>query len=218
MPQAPQKQPYTWIVGIDEVGRGPIAGPVTVCAVAIRAAAYKASRWSGLTDSKQMTKSAREKWYTKAKLLEKEGKIRIVLASQTAAQIDKKGIADCIRLCIAKSLQMLDLDPNQTRILLDGSLKAPIEYANQETVIKGDQKHKIISLASVIAKVSRDAYMAIQARTYPEYGWQSNAGYGTARHYKALKKLGFTRLHRKSFLTKFIDKNIKKCYNEKNKI
>lgn len=200
------KKKPRFVVGIDEVGRGPIAGPVTVCAVAMPYPAYKRARWPGLTDSKKMTKLAREKWYTKAKILEKEGKIRIAVASQTAAQIDKKGIAVCIRACIAKNVQSLNLDPKQTQVLLDGSLKAPIEYTNQQTVIKGDQKHKIISLASVLAKVSRDAYMVKMAAKYPGYGWELNAGYGTKAHYQALKKLYFTRLHRKSFLKAMLDK------------
>jgi ribonuclease HII len=194
-----------WIVGIDEVGRGPLAGPVTVCAVATPYASYKKARWAGLTDSKQLSPKQREVWHAKARALEQEGTITIALVSQTAAQIDRKGISSCIRACIAKSLEILNLDPTKTKVLLDGGLKAPLEYVDQTTVIKGDQKHKIISLASVIAKVTRDAYMAKMDATYPGYGWARNKGYGTASHYKALKKLYITRLHRKSFLKGILD-------------
>lgn len=206
-----------WIVGIDEVGRGPLAGPVTVCAVAMRYEAYKKVRWRGLTDSKQMTKSARELWHAKAIEMEKHGTIRIALTSQTAVQIDRRGISVCIKACIKKNLEILNLDPKLTMVLLDGGLKAPIEYISQETIIKGDQKKKIISLAAVTAKVTRDAYMARMSKKYPAYGWAQNVGYGTNSHRKALKKLGFTRLHRKSFLSRIIDIVNLKCYNEPKK-
>ncbi len=206
-----------WIVGIDEVGRGPLAGPVTVCAVAMHYEAYKKVRWQGLTDSKQMTKSARELWHAKAIEMEKSGMLRIAIASQTAAQIDRSGISACIKACIKKNLEFLNLDPKHTRILLDGALKAPLEYVSQETIIKGDQKKKIISLAAVIAKVTRDAYMTRMDTKYPGYGWAQNMGYGTSSHRKALKNLGFTRLHRESFISRVIDIVNLKCYNEPKK-
>lgn len=189
-----------WIIGIDEVGRGPIAGPVTVCATAMPYGAYKKARWVGLTDSKQMTKLARQKWYAKAKDMEKKGSIRIAIASQIAAQIDRKGISSCIKTCIRKNLQTLGLDPKTTLVLLDGGLRAPLEYTHQKTIVKGDSKHKIISLASVVAKVTRDAYMHTQSQTYPGYGWERNVGYGTQEHHRAIKQLGLTKLHRKSFI------------------
>lgn len=195
----------TWVVGIDEVGRGPIAGPVTVCAVAMKTSDYKKARWTGLTDSKKLTRPAREKWSMKAHDLQTTGKLRIAIVSQAASAIDKRGISACIKACIKHALVTLDLDPTHTLVLLDGSIKAPMEYSHQKTVIKGDQKHKIISLASVVAKVARDAYMTNMAQKYPGYGWESNMGYGTQTHYQALKKLGFTRLHRKSFLRKVLD-------------
>lgn len=201
-----QTQKPVWIIGIDEVGRGPIAGPVTVCAVAMPYVAYKKARWLGLTDSKKLSAKKREVWHAKARVLEREGKIKIAVASQTATQIDRKGISSCIRVCIAKNLEVLGLDPTDVHVLLDGGLKAPAQYVDQTTVIKGDQKHKIISLASVVAKVTRDAYMLKMDRKYPGYGWAQNKGYGTKSHYEMLKKLGFTRLHRKSFLQGMLDK------------
>lgn len=194
-----------WIVGIDEVGRGPLAGPVTVCGVGMKYSEYKKARWIGLTDSKKLSEKQREKWHAKARELEAQGSIQIAIASQTAAQIDKKGISTCIKTCIKTILNELNLDPRNTLVLLDGGLKAPVGYIHQQTVIKGDQKHKIISLASVVAKVTRDAYMSKIAPKYPGYGWSQNKGYGTKSHQKALKNLGFTRLHRKSFLTKILD-------------
>lgn len=194
-----------WIIGIDEVGRGPFAGPITLCAVAIEEKEYKKKKWPGLTDSKQMTSRAREAWYARAITMQQEGRIRIAISSQTATQIDRKGISSCIKVCIVKNLQALKLDPKTARVLLDGGLRAPAEYTNQKTIIKGDQKEKIISLASVVAKVSRDTYMDKLAKKYPHFGLEKNKGYGTLEHRKALKKLGVTRFHRKSFLTKILD-------------
>lgn len=193
-----------WVVGVDEVGRGPLAGPVYVCAVAMPQSAYKKAPWGILTDSKQMTAKNREVWSTKAKELEAVGKIRIAVASKSAKQIDAKGIAVCIRACIAENLEKLGLNPKDCLVLLDGSLKAPFEYKNQQTIIKGDSKEKIISLASVVAKVARDAYMVSQHKKYPAYNWIENKGYGTKAHREALKKKGVTVLHRRSFLFRLL--------------
>lgn len=204
MGKTPKK--HIWIVGIDEVGRGPLAGPVTLCGIAIRSSEYKKSRWRGLTDSKQMTKSAREVWYNRAKEIQKTGVICVALVSKTAVQIDRKGINSCITDCIKQILAKLALNPKTTQVLLDGGLKAPTEYIYQRTIIKGDQKEKIISLASVIAKVSRDAYMTKLAKKYPQFGWEINKGYGTKLHREILKKRGFTSFHRKTFLSRIIDK------------
>lgn len=194
-----------WIIGIDEVGRGPLAGPVTVCAVLMKYSLYEKRAWPGLTDSKKLSPKKRELWYKTAKDLEKKGILRIAVVSETAKQIDDKGIAVRIRSCIAKALTVLDCDPKFSIVLLDGGLKAPTFYNNQQTIIRGDQSKQIISMASVVAKVTRDAYMTRMSHTYPGYGWAENKGYGTKSHQKALKKLGFTRLHRKSFLSRLLD-------------
>ena len=194
-----------WIIGIDEVGRGPLAGPVTVCAVAMKYALYEKRAWPGLTDSKKLSAKRREVWCQTAKDLEKKGMLRIVVISETAKQIDDKGVAVCIRSCIAKALIQLECDPRSTLVLLDGGLKAPSIYTNQQTIIRGDQSKQIISMASVIAKVTRDAYMTRIAKKYPGYDLAQNKGYGTHFHQKALKNLGFTSLHRKSFLSRILD-------------
>jgi len=138
-------------------------------------------------------------------MLKKEGTIRIAVASKNAHMIDSKGISWCIASCITLCLEKLALDPCAVHVLLDGGLKAPKEYIYQETVIRGDQLHKAISLASVVAKVTRDAYMTTMAKKYPGYDWEKNKGYGTQSHQKALKKLYITRLHRRAFLSKILD-------------
>ncbi len=195
-----------WVIGIDEVGRGPLAGPVTVCAVAMPLTIYKKGGWHktllGLNDSKQMSPALREQCYIEAESLAKKGKVHYAITSRTAAMIDKKGIAVCIRECIAANVKKLALDPEACLVLLDGGLKAPREYVHQQTIIKGDMKEKIISLASVIAKVQRDHFMVALDKKHPAYAWHRNKGYGTKAHIQAIKKEGLTPLHRRSFLTR----------------
>lgn len=190
-----------YIIGIDEVGRGPIAGPVAVCVCAIPKTFYKKQDWPGLTDSKKMTLKNRELWYQKAKDLKKKGLINYSVIYRSNIFIDKKGISVAIKECINEGLEKLNLNPKDCEVLLDGSLKALPEYKNQKTIIKGDQSQKIISFASVIAKVSRDKKMELLHKKYPKYNWAQNKGYGTKEHYKAIKKYKITTPHRKSFLT-----------------
>lgn len=191
-----------WVIGIDEVGRGPVAGPVAVCACAMPFTAYKKRRWAGLTDSKKMMAPSRNAWYKKAVTLQQQEKINYAVVYRSNIVIDKKGIALAIRECISESLEKLMLDPKDCIVLLDGSLKAPSEYKNQKTIIKGDSKEQIISFASVIAKVYRDKKMELLHKKYPEYAWVKNKGYGTKEHYRAIVRHGKTALHRKTFLTK----------------
>lgn len=191
-----------WIVGIDEVGRGPVAGPVAVCVCTIPVSEYKKLSWGKLNDSKKMSPKLRELWSKKAHKMKKDSKLKFSVIYRSAIFIDRNGISTSIKSSIAEGLQKLNLKPNDCQVLLDGSLKAPKEYKNQKTIIKGDQKEKIISLASVIAKVDRDKKMNSFHKKYPKYLWSKNKGYGTREHYKAIHKYGLTILHRKSFLTK----------------
>ena len=90
--------------------------------------------------------------------------------------------------------------PATFHIFLDGGLKAPVEYVNQKTIIKGDELFPVISLASIVAKVTRDNLMTKHSKEYPEYGFEKHSGYGTKTHYDAIKKYGLTPIHRKSFI------------------
>lgn len=207
-----------WIIGIDEVGRGPLAGPVMVCGVLMPIVFYKKTSWKGLTDSKKLTKKSREAWFVVATELEQAHKIYFHIAQRSAKEIDQRGISVCIKECITEILDtlLLLLHKNSKLILsdsrkrvkveLDGGLKAPAEFKNQKTIIKGDVSQKIISLASVIAKVTRNAYMESQHKKYPQYDWKNNKGYGTKTHRQTIKKEGTTPLHRQSYLTRIIDK------------
>lgn len=189
-----------WIIGVDEVGRGPIAGPVMVCACAFNPDTRKRLSFTGLTDSKKMTPKARELWFEKAKEWEEKGIIKYTLAKRSAGFIDRYGISKAIRECIAEVLEKLCITPGSAQVLLDGSLYAPVEYTDQKTIIRGDSKHREISLASVIAKVTRDRLMGQLHKKYPNYLWFKNKGYGTREHYNALQNKGKTTLHRHTFI------------------
>jgi ribonuclease HII len=197
------------IIGIDEVGRGPLAGPVYVCAAMMKANVYEKQDFSGLTDSKKMTARAREEWFKKAKEMEKEGKLQFAIGKASAKEIDAIGISNAIHKSINQALKKLNPDPRVTRIELDGGLKAPAEFSDQETFTKGDLKRPIISLASVIAKVSRDRYMTTLSKKYPQFCWHGNKGYGTAAHRSAISAKTLTIYHRKSFLTRILDPEVR---------
>ena len=191
-----------FIVGIDEVGRGPVAGPVYVCAFWARTESLPeiiSGSLLPIRDSKKLTKKMRDKWFVYLQGLANKGDLKYVISKASNVEIDTKGIAVCIRACVNNCLEKLKLDKENTKVYLDGGLYADSIYT-QETVVKGDENIPIISLASIIAKVSRDAEMEKLAVDFPEYLWNKNMGYGTKAHMNAVKKLGTTPLHRVSFL------------------
>lgn len=197
-----------WIVGIDEVGRGPLAGSVAVGAVVIDSVVYNSrlkKEFKGIRDSKKLSEKQREEWFKKIKIAEKRGDIKFVVSMTPPAIIDKKGIVFSIQNALNHSLSKLNVSPERAQIFLDGGLKAPKEYKNQKTIIHGDDLVQIISIASVVAKVTRDRLMRCLARKFPKYGFESNKGYGTRAHYLAIKKYGTTKIHRQSFLRSLIE-------------
>lgn len=197
-----------WIIGIDEVGRGPIAGPVTVCAFAIRQndiqSFAKFSKKLGITDSKKLTEKKRSELSKILCAMQVRGECDFSIQSSSAQVIDRQGITTAIRVALRKALYDVctrqKISPDQVFVFLDGSLHAPAEFVHQETIIKGDGLVPVISAASILAKVHRDRYMATMAKKYPGYAWQQNKGYGTKLHYQGIKQQGITKLHRKSFL------------------
>lgn len=193
-------------VGIDEVGRGPVAGPVSVCAVRNLTLKEDAidSYFPYLTDSKKLTPKRREHVMDIAHSLQKEAAIDFSVVSIEAAVIDREGIQSAIRQALGQALSDVASDPEEVLVFLDGGLKAPRAYTRQETIIRGDGTVPIISLASVIAKVSRDAHMETLAAEYPEYGFDRHRGYGTRAHFDAIRTHGMCPEHRKTFLTKVI--------------
>ena len=184
-----------FLIGIDEVGRGPLAGPV---AVGVAMATPEAIRkFKKIKESKQLSKKQREEWY--AKISDKQSGIHFAVSFVSAQVIDKRGIVPAIRLALLRGLTKLSPNPKHSRILLDGGLHAPEEFTNQETIIRGDAKETIIAIASVVAKVKRDRSMVRMHRKYPEYGFDQHAGYGTKKHMNAIRKYGLTPLHRITF-------------------
>lgn len=202
-----------YIIGIDEVGRGPIAGPVVVvaCAVAINLRQGRESADSNLLklfpkselrDSKKLSEKNREKIRKELDNLYIEKKVLWGIGEVSASRIDEIGIAPSIKEAMNSALIQLEENgiTSETKVVLDGSLYAPERYVNQETHIKGDEKFVEISLASIIAKVYRDNLMKEVAKEFPDYGFENHVGYGTKAHYDAIKNRGMTPHHRRSFL------------------
>lgn len=190
-------------IGIDEVGRGPLAGPVAICALAVKKPLPKGF-WKGIRNSKALSRPAREAWCKKAVAARKAGLVDFAVSFSGPEYIDSHGISAALCACIKRSLVRLGVAPSRSKVFLDGSLKAPTAFVFQKTIIKGDEKIPVISLASIIAKVRRDARMRRYAKKFPGYGFEEHVGYGTAAHYKAIRKLGLSELHRRSFLTKVL--------------
>lgn len=188
------------MVGIDEVGRGPVAGPVSVGIAVL----WSGNVPPGTLDSKEMSEKAREAVYGLAREMHEAGELTFGVYSESAAYIDAEGIEAALKRAIGKGIRDLGLDPSEVELKLDGRLVAPREYA-QETIIRGDALVPAISLASVVAKVTRDRYMGTEAHTrYPRYGFDAHKGYGTPAHLERILRYGCTPLHRRSFLRKVV--------------
>jgi ribonuclease HII len=186
------------IVGVDEAGRGPLAGPVTVGAVLVPHD-FDWSLIPGVGDSKKVTPKNREAIFRRASTLQKEGKLKYTVVLVSSKVIDTKGITFAIQSGIQTCLKKLDAEPGNVMVKLDGSLKAPQEFVHQRTIIKGDATEKEIGLASIMAKVTRDRHMMVMAKKYPAYGFETHKGYGTLVHRKNIKKHGLSVIHRATF-------------------
>jgi ribonuclease HII len=192
------------IVGIDEAGRGPLAGPVAVGIAAIPSD-FDWGLLPGVNDSKLLTPKKREAVFNLARNLKKERKINYCVCMVSAKVIDRVGIVHAVRLGIARACNSMTLNPEDTFVKLDGLLRAPDSFIYQETIVKGDAKEKIIGLASIVAKVTRDRYMSRLAKYYPEYGFELHKGYGTPRHRAALLEHRLSPAHRMSFCRGFTE-------------
>ncbi len=196
-----KRKDYKYLIGIDEVGRGPIAGPVAVGAFVFLTP--NASKFfKGVKESKQLSEEKREEWLGKIEKARDTGLIDFAVTFQSEKVIDNKGLSFAIKNALKISIKKLKINRKDALVLLDGGLKAPAQYLNQKTIIKGDTKEKVIALASICAKVLRDRKMRKWAREYPGYGFLENKGYGTRGHYEGIKKIGLCDLHRRSFLKK----------------
>lgn len=200
-----------YVIGIDEAGRGPLAGPVSVGVLMMSVDFYKTyvrskTRIPKGIDSKKLSEEKREMWFTHTKELEARGELSFSVQLVSAQVIDTKGIVYAIKSAMQKSLKKIGAEAKNSQVLLDGGLVPPQEFLDFKTIIKGDEKEAIIGLASVCAKVTRDTHMKKLAKKYPEYGFEIHKGYGTRAHYAAIKKYGISPEHRKSFLRKIVGK------------
>lgn len=177
--------------GIDEAGRGPLAGPVVAGAVALDPLRLRPEMIAGLDDSKKLTRAARELMY---ELVMANAATGIGIAS--VEEIDQVNILRATLLAMRRAFDALPFQPGFA--LVDGNI-APDLDCPAYCVVGGDGRSLSIAAASIIAKVSRDRIMARLACDFPGYGWERNAGYGTVEHRAALEKLGVTRHHRRSF-------------------
>ncbi|MDO8517792.1 MAG: ribonuclease HII [bacterium] len=190
-----------FLIGVDEAGRGPLAGPVGVGVVIAPKIFNIKKAFPGVADSKVLSAKKREEIYKLLQQAQREKTLRYIVVFASARVIDDIGITKAVRRAVYRGVRTLA--PRNAlgapiTILLDGLLHAPPEY-KQQTIIHGDATEPIISLASIAAKVCRDALMRTAAKKYPEYGFEVNKGYGTKKHYAALRRHGLCVIHRKSF-------------------
>ena len=190
----------SYVVGIDEAGRGPLAGPVAVGAVSIPLN-FNKNFFKSIRDSKKLSSDDRDLWFELALEARKSGVLNFAVSLVSEKVIDRKGISYAIRLGIKRCLVALNV-PEDSQVFLDGGIKAPIEFRHQLTVVKGDEKIPIVSLASIVAKVIRDRRMVKLSKKFPEFDFHMHKGYGTSLHRRALEKYGSTVIHRQSFLTR----------------
>ncbi len=181
------------VVGVDEVGRGAVAGPLTVAAVALPTEPIV---W-GINDSKQLTPSRRESLSQ-----EIEGVATAIgIAHIDPEIIDKRGMAVCLRLAMAEAIERTGVEPDC--VLIDGN---PVHvHSKEKCVVKGDAKIACIAAASIVAKVTRDALMVEYSSWYPEYHLDSCKGYASAEHVEAIRRYGLSEIHRVSFCGNLVE-------------
>lgn len=191
---------YRYIVGVDEVGRGPLAGPVVCCAIIMPLEADKIVE--GVDDSKQLTPKRRAEIDERLR----RNAIAFACVEISEAVIDEMNILQATRLgmkrAIERVLQESGLTGEGAIVLTDGNMTLDIDLP-QRSIVHGDALSYSIGAASVVAKVYRDTLMDKLAERYPQYGFEQNKGYGTAAHIQAIKEHGICSIHRKTFTRKF---------------
>ncbi len=199
------------VIGVDEVGRGPIAGPVVSCACVFFNHSLPIEELRMINDSKKLSSIQRQKALNFIFKMKKENILDFQIGLASVEEIDKLNIVNAITCSMKRAIKKLQLK-NGT-IIIDGNIKLKVEKFLCKNFIKGDQKSLSIAAASIIAKVHRDRYMAIIGRNYPHFKWHTNAGYGTIEHQLQIELKGITHHHRKSFepIKTFIQNNNSTC-------
>ena len=190
------KKGYNYICGIDEAGRGPLAGPVVVAAVIMP----KDSMIEGVNDSKKVSEKKREKLYDL--ILEEAISYSVGIVDQN--EIDRINILNATKAGLTEAVRTLKVKPEL--ILVDALTNIDTCGVPYHSIIKGDAKSYSIAAASIIAKVTRDRIMREWDKVYPQYGFEKHKGYGTAAHISAIKENGLCPLHRLSFVKNIINK------------
>ena len=179
---------FSRVAGVDEVGRGPLAGPVTAAAVVLDPARIP----DGLNDSKKLSKKARERLYEEILQV-----ADVSIAHASVAEIEELNILRASHLAMVRALDGLKQPADFA--LIDGNMLPRDLKIKALTVIKGDARSQSISAASIMAKICRDCVMLSLAQQHPGYGWETNMGYGSKRHIEALQNIGVTPHHRRLF-------------------
>lgn len=180
---------YTYIGGIDEAGRGPLAGPVVAAVVVFK----PGTKIEGINDSKKLSEAKRDELFD----IIKEQALDYGIGIVQKDEIDEYNILNATYMAMKKAINCLKETPDY---LLVDAAHVPDVNIDQKSIIKGDSKSISIAAASILAKVTRDSLMYEYDKMYPEYGFASHKGYGTDQHYKAIREHGITPIHRKSFL------------------
>ncbi len=184
---------FATLAGVDEAGRGPLAGPVTAAAVILPAGVTI----PGLNDSKKLTEKKRDGLFD----VIKEIALAYSIASATVEEIEELNILGATFLAMRRAVEGLSITPDM--VLIDGNQTPRGLTLPSRTVVKGDSRSASIAAASILAKVTRDRYMLEQDKLYPVYGFAGHKGYGTKAHYEALEAHGLSPIHRPSFLKKW---------------
>ncbi len=195
---------YRDVIGVDEVGRGPLFGEVVACAVYIKESNLEI--FNEINDSKKLTETKREKIYNE---LINNPNIVYAVGMADEKEIDEINILNATFLAMRRALKKLEkLGIKDKLVLVDGNKLIKEYEGKQEFLIKGDSKDLSIATASIIAKVIRDNMMVEYDKIYPEYALKSHKGYPTKKHYEAIEKYGILDKHRRSFLKKILNKKV----------
>ena len=185
------------VIGIDEVGRGPLAGPVVSCACIFFDYSIEQSQLSLFDDSKKLTIKKRREAFHKVYQLKNDNKLQFALGFANVVEIDKFNILEAAKISMRRAVQKLHYE--KSNLIIDGRIDLQLTQYRSIGIIKGDQKSYSIAAASIIAKMHRDRYMRYLSLKHPFYDWDKNAGYGTKKHIEQIHKQGITNHHRKSF-------------------
>ena len=185
------------VIGIDEVGRGPLAGPVVSCAFIFFDINLNNEDLFFIDDSKKLSEKKRMIAIKEIYKLKIKKKLQFSLGMASVIDIDKYNSLEATKISMRRAVMKLNQSP--THLIIDGEIDLLLENFPSKGIIKGDQKSYSISAASIIAKIHRDRYMQFLSKKYPSYDWASNAGYGTQKHIKEIHSKGITPHHRRSF-------------------